>query len=143
MGCVVQVQVLGLFWIDRKYSVQFSVWTGVWTLWQPDIHDQSPAWTTPNIKLAYMLPDYYCNQTAQLVFCENPNLELIIVWNSFFIGFDLQMLSQQWVWRATFYFPCLPWPHPSLQENNGWCPDTNFGSCYAHFWNVIDTKSPQ
>ncbi len=46
-----------------------------------------------------------------------------------------------------FFFPCLPvtWfiHHFEGKKTDGRCPDTKFGSCYAHFGHVIiDTKRP-
>ncbi len=68
-----------------------------------------------------------------------------------------RMLNQQWVLMAfflycllllffSFFFVC-PSPdfihHFEGKKTDGRCPDTNFGSCYAHFGHVIkDTKRP-
>jgi hypothetical protein len=60
-----------------------------------------------------------------------------------------RMLNQQWVLMAFFVFFSLSALHliSSIilreKKTDGRCPDTNFGSCYAHFGHVIkDTKRP-
>ncbi len=53
-----------------------------------------------------------------------------------------------WVLQCTQYksfvlcsLRVCPWPDPpSFGEKDGWCLDTNFGSCYACFGRVIKTK---